>query len=296
MFGWLWLALPIPYLTGSTLAAVGVWALLVVRAGGQMWLGARPDIWGVILAAAPFVIMRARRYPESWATALLTLAAAVSTFVVGTILTVDHGWDGMWALFDVSFLAALVALVSWPMGSEGVGWRRRLAHPAWFALIVLAAILSFDDVWRGVDNVGVEWRRVTFIIVPVIALACAALATAVAIVLAQSGRLAPAIGAAAGLVIVIGHVLAQAGADEIGWMLFNVWLLAAGVAVLAEGVRMMELGTVNRGLAAVAAFMVARFFDTELSFLLRGVGFVTLGFACLAVNLWLIRGARRVAA
>jgi uncharacterized membrane protein len=296
MFGWLWLALPIPYLTGSTLAAVGVWALLVVRAGGQMWLGPRPDIWAVMIAAAPFVIIRARRYPESWATALLTLAAAVSTFVVGTILTVDHGWDGMWAVFDVSFLSALVALVSWPVGSEGIGWRRRLAHPAWFSLIVLAAILSFDDVWRGVDDVGVEWQRVTFIVVPIIVFGCVALSTAVAVVLVQSGRLAAAVGAAAGLVVVIGHVLAQSGVDEAGWMLFNLWLLGAGIAILAEGVRVMELGTVNRGLAAVAAFMVARFFDTELSFLLRGVGFVTLGLVCLAVNLWLIRGVRRVAA
>jgi hypothetical protein len=58
----------------------------------------------------------------------------------------------------------------------------------------------------------------------------------------------------------------------------------------------MELGTVNRGLGAVAAFMVARFFDTELSFLLRGVGFVLLGVVCLVVNVWLIRGARRVPA
>ena len=96
--------------------------------------------------------------------------------------------------------------------------------------------------------------------------------------------------------IVIGQALAQVGMNEAGWMLFNVWLLAAGVAILAEGVRVMELGTVNRGLGAVAAFVVARFFDTELSFLLRGVGFVALGLVCLAVNLWLIRGARRVAA
>jgi hypothetical protein len=258
-------------------------------------LGTRPDIWAVMLAAAPFVIMRARRYPESWATALLTISAAFSAFVVGTILTLDTDWDGLWALFDVTFVAALVAAVSWPVGGESVGWRRRLAHPVWFTLIVLAAILSFDDVWQGVFSITGDLRRVTVIVVPIVVLGCAALATAVAIVLAQAGRLAPAIGAAAALLIVIGHVLALAGANQAGWILFNLWLLAAGVTILVEGVRVMELSTVNRGLAAVAAFMVARFFDTELSFLLRGVGFVTLGLVCLAVNLWLIRGARRVA-
>ena len=293
MFGWLWLAMPIPYLTGSTLAAVGIWALLIVRATGHTWLGTGPDVWALILAAAPFVVMRARRYPESWATALLTVVAAFSTFVVGTILTFNQDWDGLWALFDVTFAAALVAAVSWPIGSESAGWRRRLAHPVWFTLIVLAAILSFDEVWDGVYSITGDLRHVTVIMVPIVALGCAGLATAVAIVLAQSGRLAAAVGSSAALLIVIGHVLALVGANEAGWMLFNVWLLAAGVALLADGVRVMELGTVNRGLAAVAAFMVARFFDTELSFLLRGVAFVTLGLACLAMNLWLIRGARR---
>ena len=293
MRGWLWLALPIPYLTGSTLAAVGIWSLLIVRATGHTWLGTGPDVWAVMIAAAPFVVMRVRRYPESWATALLTTAAAFSTFVVGTILTIGDDWDGLWSVFDVTFVAALVAVVSWPVGSESVGWRRRLAHPVWLTLIVLAAVLSFEDVWDDAYTIAGDVRRATVIVVPVVALGCAALATAVAIVLAQAGRLAAAVGSSAALLILVGHVLALVGVNGAGWILFNLWLLVVCVATLTEGVRVMELGIVNRGLAAAAAFMVARFFDTDLSFLLRGIAFVALGIACLGVNLWLIRRTRR---
>jgi hypothetical protein len=55
----------------------------------------------------------------------------------------------------------------------------------------------------------------------------------------------------------------------------------------------MELGTANRGLFAVAAFLIARFFDTDISFLVRGLVFVALGAGCFVVNVWLMRRGPR---
>jgi hypothetical protein len=75
--------------------------------------------------------------------------------------------------------------------------------------------------------------------------------------------------------------------------LFNIWLLAAAAVNLKEGFQRMEFGTANRGLLAAAAFLIARFFDTDFSFLLRGLAFVTLGIGCLVVNVWLMRRGRR---
>jgi hypothetical protein len=44
----------------------------------------------------------------------------------------------------------------------------------------------------------------------------------------------------------------------------------------------------NFGLLLVSAVLVARFFDVDWSFVARGVGFVVLGLAFLAVNLLLL--------
>lgn len=292
--GWLWLILPVQYLTGSTLAALGFWALLAVRAPSTAWTTAPPlDFWPLIFAGAPFVAIRAMRYPESWATTLLTLGAAVSTFFVGSVLTLNHGWDGMWAVFQMSFVAAIVAVASWPVGVEGIGWRRRLLYPAWILLIVLGAILSFDDPWRSLDNTPSDFRNVNTMITAIVALGCAGFASFATIQLASAGRLATAAGTASGGLIITLHALALGGVPDAGWIVFNLWLLAVGALSLAEGIRLTRLATANRGLLAVAACVVARFFDTDLSFLLRGLAFVALGMSCFAVNFWLMRRGRR---
>jgi hypothetical protein len=45
-------------------------------------------------------------------------------------------------------------------------------------------------------------------------------------------------------------------------------------------------------LLALSALAIARFFDTDLSFLARGLGFVALGIACFTLNIMLMRRMR----
>jgi hypothetical protein len=68
-------------------------------------------------------------------------------------------------------------------------------------------------------------------------------------------------------------------------------VIAAGTLTLVEGIRARELGTTNRGLLMVAALVIVRFFDSGVSFLVRGLGFMAIGLACFALNLWLVRRA-----
>jgi uncharacterized membrane protein len=289
---WLWLVVPVPYLTSSTLSAIGVWSLLVVRVVPVSSFSPPVDIWPLIFAAAPFVIMRVRRAPESWATTILAVVAAGSTFIVGTVLTVDRQWDELWVLFQVPFVASLIAAASWPPGIERAGWQRRVLPLAWLVLIVIATILSFDDVWRDFDTPSLRDPHV--IIVSAVAAACIVYASSVAVSLVQAGEFAAALGSGAAALVASLYALALAGPlPDFGWLVFNVWLLAVGAVMLNEGFRRMELGTANRGLFAVGAFLIARFFDTDLSFLLRGLGFVALGAGCLVVNVWLMRRGRR---
>jgi hypothetical protein len=95
------------------------------------------------------------------------------------------------------------------------------------------------------------------------------------------------------LLVVVLHALALGGLYGAGWIAFNLWLLAVGALTLVDGLRELDLGTTNRGLFALSALLLARFFDTDLSFLLRGIGFVTLGACCFGLNVWLMRRLRR---
>jgi hypothetical protein len=118
-------------------------------------------------------------------------------------------------------------------------------------------------------------------------------ASFVALSLVQAGEFAAALGSGAAALVAGLYALALAGLPDLGWLGFNAWLLAVGAATLNDGFRRMELGTANRGLLAVGALLIARFFDTDFSFLLRGLAFVALGAGCFVVNVWLMRRGRR---
>jgi uncharacterized membrane protein len=296
MRAWLWLVVLVPYLTGSSLAAGGFWALLVVYAVGAGWRGASPDLWLQALIGLPFVILRVRREPESWATALVAIAAAASIFIVGSIAVLNGGWNGLWAVFQVSFLAALAGIAWWPPQAYDVEpWRPRVFGPAWIALVGLGTILSFDDVWRPVTIASEQLRNWNVVIAALVATLCAAVAAIAAIRLWRARRIAAAIVTSAAFLVVLLHALALSGLHGGGWIAFNLWLLAVGALTLVDGLRELDLGTTNRGLLALSALLLARFFDTDLSFLLRGIGFVTLGAICFALNVWLMRRVRRTA-
>ncbi len=60
------------------------------------------------------------------------------------------------------------------------------------------------------------------------------------------------------------------------------WLLVTGIQQVKQ-VRM------NVGLVVATALIVARFFDTDLGFLLRGLIFIALGIAFLVANVVMLR-------
>ena len=294
MRAWLWLVVLVPYLTGSSLASIGFWALLVVRAFGLTWHDSPWDPWLLVLAGFPFVVLRLRTAAESWATALVMMAAVTSIFIIGTAVTVDSGWNGLWAVFDVSFLAAIVAAASWPPGAYASEmWRRRILVPASLALIAMGTILSFGDAWRDVLIGDRHFRNPNVAMGALVAVASVATASILMMRLVRAGRMAAAVSASAAPLVVVLHVLAMFELSDAGWVAFNVWLLVLGVVTLVEGVRTLELGAANRGLLTLAALVIARFFDTDVSFLARGLAFVAFGIGCLALNVWLMRRARR---
>jgi hypothetical protein len=75
-------------------------------------------------------------------------------------------------------------------------------------------------------------------------------------------------------------------------IVFNLWLILAGGVSLLDGVRTAHLGTANLGLAALSLLILVRFFDTDLTLLQRGIAFILIGAACLAVNVLVARRAR----
>jgi hypothetical protein len=71
--------------------------------------------------------------------------------------------------------------------------------------------------------------------------------------------------------------------------LTNVLLLALGIYTIREGAVAGKLWKMNYGLLILSVLTGCRFFDTDMSFVVRGLLFVAIGVGFFAMNLYMIR-------
>jgi len=79
-------------------------------------------------------------------------------------------------------------------------------------------------------------------------------------------------------------------------VLAHLYALALAAALIRSGVAQGELPLANLGVLLISALVLLRFFDSDLSYVLRGVGFIVTGVGFFAANLWLRRRLRQGAA
>lgn len=71
--------------------------------------------------------------------------------------------------------------------------------------------------------------------------------------------------------------------------IFNVYLLVLSISRILIGVRSNNLGSLNIGMLILAALIIARFFDSDINFVVKGLVFIMVGIGFLVSNLVLIR-------
>ncbi|MFL9844131.1 DUF2157 domain-containing protein [Flavobacterium rhizosphaerae] len=85
-------------------------------------------------------------------------------------------------------------------------------------------------------------------------------------------------------------IFALALASEvIAMVLCNILLLVIGIATVYKGIKTYNFGKLNFGLIVIALLTLCRFFDTDISFELRGILFLIVGLGFFAANYILIK-------
>ena len=161
---------------------------------------------------------------------------------------------------------------------------------------VTAVVLSFEDVWR-VRLTNWNERPPGSDLSLAIALLFPLAAIALAIVDLARRRANFSILAAI-FPIVAAAALGMASLCELPnnqtWIsnrctfgaaaLVNCYVLLLGIDILIRGIRVHSLTRANFGLLLLAGLAFCRFFDSDLSFVTRGVGFIVVGAGFLIAN------------
>jgi len=296
MLVWVLLALPVAYLLGATVPALLYLIGITIWAGAE-WHHAWKALayWPLLAAALPFLWMTARKnrfHPRP----VLFCWVLVLTLPFGLGLSLDRALDAheLW-LIVYSAVAGVLFMAGNRWWREATAFSQRpFQNLSAFGLFGLALALSFEDMWREAANPS-GWRQTAdfggwgwFAWVVLWAWIIASVAFWVDCLWRRDWTVLPL--ATMPLVAFVGYAIVETGgAPMIAAVLFDVYLFALGLGTLMAGVRERRLGVVNGGMLVLAALILARFFDSDLGFVVRGVAFIVMGGLFLTTNLVLMK-------
>lgn len=292
---WMVLALPVIYLfrTSVGLSAYFVGATVWVLSSSETsrFFGALPNdlwVWALLAFGLPAFVMHLRQHPHGYGTLLATIALAVAAaFSLGQ--TDDLGARSFWRCSFAGFwaLVYLVGVFSFK------DWRRVRPHPfvaaGWVGILSVAVFLTFQDTWqsrRWQDAVDLVPRHYPDALAAGIQVAWVLAAILLALYAYWKDRainLAPA--GFAPVTLIAWGIAKRTGNPLVPALLLNFFMLALGVFTLVRGVRAGRVFEANLGMLVIAILGVARFFDTDFEFVVRGVSFIAIGLGFLATNL-----------
>lgn len=302
---WMLLGLPIVYLMRTTLGAcVYLFGAFCWLFYGGSWAHRNDPLlfWLLLLLVAPYFAMVYRRARDSRETTAFAVVFAI-VIAIGIGYTSDFAEAHLGSLALAGFFSAVYICGIEFFRAREADRLHPLALLAGLAIGVMTIVLSFEEIWTHA-NTTIQVDDLS----RGIGLAIQLLFPLVAVVLAvwsfvrgkiHFSVLAAALPIVVGAGWVIAHLClpeqitwSRSRCDATAAILMNVYALALGVELIARGMRAESVTRANFGLLVIAALAVARFFDSDVSFVTRAIGFIVIGVGFLLSNLFLFRQRR----
>ena len=90
------------------------------------------------------------------------------------------------------------------------------------------------------------------------------------------------------LLVLVGYAFSGTSV-AFSMLLFNIFLLVVSVTRIMIGIRINNLALINTGMLMLAALILARFFDSEINFIIKGLVFISIGMGFLMTNVVILR-------
>ena len=291
---WMLLSLPVIYLLNATgpalayLAGMVFWAIDAQEHGGQAVL-----FWPLAALVLPHTIAAARENVYAVRPVLLFWGIALA-LCIATGVTLEKILPGLWIIVYGGLLAAFYLAGEFWFAEAPAFWQKPLLVVGGVGATVLAFMLSCEWPWGDIGwhyrHYGAEYHGWAAILDYALTIALPAAAIILLAGSVRRGKVRAILPGVFPILAILGYTFVtltdrNGGAQA----LFNLYLFILGLGLLVRGFRAQLIGTVNAGMLVLFGLILLRFFDEDLGFVFRGVVFVLLGAAFLAVNLVLAR-------
>ena len=281
---WMLLSLPLFYLLRSSITGllylIGITAYAVAE--GYFKPGSDPVwlFWGMLLAFLPYYLYILRKSSGGNFTSFYNWLVPAA-LLVSLGLFANNSWELM-------LMAYLLMLGSFYLtGKLKIFTSLKLIGNGFYIIGILGSLgillfLSFDIFWKewhklsisSIVNQSELWIVLFFTI-------CFLL-----LIYMQKWRISAMNWL---LVIVLISLFVGLFNEYVPIWLINLYYLLIGIWYIREGAQRNHLGILNFGLVVIASLVVARFFDANLSFVVRGLLFLLVGAGFFVANYRLIK-------
>ena len=300
---WLLLSIAIVYLLRTTLGAIAyvIGCVVWLFAGWGMFSpeGNPMLFWLLLVLVVPYVAIRFRHDHDSRETATLVIILALAAlFGVGATAEFANAHVGAIAYAGLATVIYLCGMKFFP---QATGRLHPLAVVGGIAIGVVTIVLSFESNWHMTYYVGSVSRSSTANLAVAVELLFPIAAVCLAGFDLLGRRAAFSLSAAllpifAAVAWAITHLCElpdnkwhSTSCSFAAATLMNCYALLLGIDILARGIRTNSIARANFGLLLIAVLAICRFFDSDLSFVARGVGFIIVGLGFLVANLLLFK-------
>jgi len=294
LLAWMLLTLPVVYLLGSALPCVLYFAGITGWAGYQLSEHGYPVFYWLLLAlAVPYLYLEARKNPYSPRSA--GLGWALSLCLCGGIgLSMERCLPGLWTVVYSGLLATLYLVGKYWFGEAPAAGQRPFLTIGALGIPVLALVLTFEDVWHEIGwhyyHYGEDYHSLAAWMDYALAAVLPLTAVGLLVTAFRRGKRDALVFGSFPVVVIAGFVLASGQVGLLAaTLLMNAYLLVLGIHTIIVGIRRNRIGIVNGGMLMVTALIIARFFDSDFDFLVRGLAFIGIGAGFLVTNVILVK-------
>lgn len=288
LFFWMLLTLPVIYMMRSSAASLLFWIGITWYACDEGYIHFYHDIpykyWLLALAAVPWYVHLCRRdestftYFHNWIIAI-SLIITLGTFASQTEELILPAYVFLFGIFIL-------------VGQLPVFSRHRLVADAYLVLgstglVTLLLSLSFRWYWEDINRDEISgWLISPEGILCVVLLLVAGV---LYVLLLRHQKFTELLSKSYVIPVFVILFLIGLSLPHAAQVIMNIFVLVMAVYTIREGAKADHLGRMNYGLLIFSLLIICRFFDTNLSFVIRGLLFVLVGLGFFAMNYRMIR-------
>ncbi|MFL5729999.1 MAG: DUF2157 domain-containing protein [Cytophagaceae bacterium] len=288
-FTWMLLSIPLMYILRSSLVCmlyllgIASWVTMVYSSDIAVWY------WAFLAAAIPHIALSIRPERTGIRSNILGWTFGLTSVVGMASVVGDFG--GRYMVFGITLLLVLLYLLGKILFRNGQGiWSRPFQTITLFIISFYSLSLCYTWHLR-------EYHKVNQSTIVVNAIIALLMFLGILFLVVYHIKKKTGINyfvLAFPVLLALGTLFYSENETSAPVILFNIYSLAFGIFYIWWGLKSEQISFVNAGMFFVSVLLLERFFDKDISFIIKGSIFIIIGIGFLTVNVVLMRKLKSV--